>query len=142
MAVREATTETEIQACYPVMHQLRDHLDEEAFVRRVQDQRDDGYRLVYVEEDGDPVAVAGFRILEMLSRGRFLYVDDLVTAEEHRGRGFGTQLVEWLIDHAREAGCRRVDLDSGVQRGQAHRFYHGRGFQKSALHFKKPLDSA
>lgn len=142
MAVREATTDAEIQACYPVMHQLRDHLDEEAFVRRVQSQRDDGYRLVYVEEEGDPVGVAGFRILEMLSRGRFLYVDDLVTAEEHRGRGFGTQLVEWLIDHAREAGCRRVDLDSGVQRGQAHRFYHARGFQKSALHFKKPLDTA
>lgn len=140
MTIHEARTPAQVRACYPVMRQLRSHLDEERFVEQVARQRDEGYRLVYVEEDGQPVAVAGFRVLEMLSRGRFIYVDDLVTVEARRSEGLGSRLVEWLVDHARELGCERVDLDSGLERKRAHAFYDGSGFERVATHFRRELD--
>lgn len=140
MAVQEATTAGELEALYEVVGQLRSHLDLEAYVERVERQREDGYRLVYVESAGDPVAAAGFRIHEMLSRGKCLYVDDLVTRADERGEGHGTELVEWLVDHAREEGCDTVDLDSGFQRDRAHRFYLDRGFEIASLHFRRELD--
>lgn len=140
MTVLEADAEPEVRACFPVVRQLRPNLDEAEFLDRVERQREDGYRLVYVEADGEPVAVAGFRVLEILSRGRFLYVDDLVTREGRRGEGFGTRLLEWLEDHARERGCRCVDLDSGFGRKRAHRFYLDQGMEIASLHFRKDLE--
>lgn len=139
MEVREATEADEVRACYPVVAQLRTDLDEEGFVEQVQRQREDGYRLVYLEEDGEPVAAAGFRVVEMLARGRCLYVDDLVTLEERRGEGIGSRLLDWLVGHAREQDCKSVDLDSGFDRERARRFYEDRGFERVATHFRRPL---
>lgn len=140
MEILEATSADEIRACHPVAGQLRDHLTEQAFVDRVQRQRGDGYRLVYLQDDGRVVSVAGFRILEMLSRGRFLYVDDLVTREDARGAGYGTRLLDWLVEHARDRGCERIDLDSGFNRKRAHRFYLARGMELASLHFCKSVE--
>ncbi len=94
-----------------------------------------GYRLVYLEEAATIRAVAGFRTLEMLSRGRFLYIEDLVTDVAARSRGYGNALFVWLVEQARLEGCTQVDLDSGVQRCGAHRFYFRQGMHIPSFHF-------
>src|SRR5438552_7124878 len=81
----------------------------EQFVERVLRQQKEGYRLAFLESEGEVCAVAGYRFLESLFSGKFLYVDDLVARESDRSRGFGGELLDWLIKQARE-------LDSGVQR--------------------------
>ena len=134
--VRRATTDTEIERCHPVMVQLRPHVQRSEFsevVRRLAARG--GYALVYVEDGGRVAAVAGYRVLEMLSRGRFLYVDDLVTAADARSRGHGALLLDWLVAEARRLCCTRVDLDSGTGRERAHAFYRRRGMDVTALHF-------
>jgi GNAT superfamily N-acetyltransferase len=100
---------------------------------------DSGYRLAYVEEGSRVAAVAGFRILEGLAWGKFLYVDDLVTDESLRSRGHGRELLRWLADHAREKGCAELHLDSGVQRFGAHRFYLREGMDITSHHFGMKL---
>ncbi|KPC91164.1 GCN5 family acetyltransferase, partial [Streptomyces sp. NRRL F-6602] len=67
------------------------------------------------------------------------YVDDLVTAEAARSTGAGRELVAYLEDRARELDCRVLDLDSGTQRTDAHRFYLRERFSISAFHFGKLL---
>ena len=59
----------------------------EALAARIDAQRPDGYRVVASLEDGVAAAVAGFRVAENAAWGRFLYVDDLVTRADMRGRG-------------------------------------------------------
>ncbi len=41
----------------------------------------------------------------MLSSGKTLYVDDLVTDAAARSQGYGEAMLQWLIALAREAGC-------------------------------------
>ncbi len=65
-----------------------------------------GYRIVGVLEGDRVVAVAGFRVLHNLAWGDALYVDDLSTLPEARGRGHGAALLEWCADEATEAGGR------------------------------------
>jgi GNAT superfamily N-acetyltransferase len=125
--------------CYPVLAQLRPHLSLEDFTRRLPHLRRQGYRLAYLEDNGQVCAVAGFRILEMWSRGRFLYVDDLVTESTLRRRGYGAALLAWLAHYARKQGCQRLDLDSGVERSTAHQFYTRCGLQVVAFHFAQPI---
>ena len=140
MEISIAETDEEIGRCFSVMAELRLHLDAESFVSRVREQETAGYRIACVEVDGRVVAVAGYRVMEKLSEGRHVYVDDLVTLAGQRSMGYGSALLDWLAGQALAQGCSSVQLDSGVQRDDAHRFYRREGMENSSLHFVKRLD--
>lgn len=134
--IRIAETDQDIRACFPVMRQLRPHLVEQDFVARVRRQGAGGFVLALLENDGEVQAVAGYRLIENLANGRVLYVDDLVTDSNERSRGHGRRLLEWLVERARESGCDTLELDSGVQRHAAHRFYLTHRLEVSSYHFR------
>lgn len=137
--VREVSSDAEVAATFPVMRQLRPHLDEEGYVQQVGRMREEGYRLAAVVEGEEVLCVAGFRIFEFLAHGRFLYVDDLVTDEGARSGGSGKRMLDWLSVQARDAGCEKLQLDSGVGRHAAHRFYFREGMHITSYHFSKHL---
>jgi GNAT superfamily N-acetyltransferase len=117
------------------MQQLRPHVPESGFVDTIRQQNRSGYVLAYLEEDGTVMSVAGFRVIQNLVSGKMLYVDDLVTLEAHRSRSHGKAMLDWLIQRARGEGCNSLELDSGVQRFHAHRFYLTNRMIISAHHF-------
>ena len=106
-------------------------------------QRAEGYRLLGSFDDGagEASAAAGFRVVEMLAWGRGLYVDDLVTLPEARGRGHADALFAWLDEEAERLGCASFHLDSGVgpDRADAHRFYFRHGLRIASFHFSRGL---
>lgn len=135
MNIRIATTDTEIVACYPIMRELRPHIEKAQFLPRVRSQESAGYRLAFVQDSNNVIAVAGFRVGENLAWGRFLYVDDLVTLPGHRSKGYGAKLLSWLKEQAAKEGCEQMHLDSGIQRKDAHRFYEREGMSVAGFHF-------
>ena len=139
ISIRNAESDHDIARCYAVMRQLRPHLRKADFVATVRRQMNGGYTLAFVEEDAEIRSVAGYRIIENLFNGRILYVDDLVSDEVHRSRGHGRRLFDWLVVRAREEGCATLELDSGVQRSGAHRFYFANGMVISSFHFRLTL---
>ena len=140
--IQQATTPAQIARCFPVMQQLRPHFELASFLQQVARQQEQGYRLAAIEDDGDVRAVAGYRVIENLAWGRFLYVDDLVTDDAARSNGWGGRLLDWLLETARAEGCQQFHLDSGVQRFEAHRFYLLKRMQITCHHFALKLDSA
>jgi GNAT superfamily N-acetyltransferase len=137
--IRIATTPAEINRCFPVMNQLRPKLIAGEFVDRVREQQIEGYQLASLEYGGAIVSVAGFRVQKMLSSGKTLYVDDLVTDENARSEGHGEAMLLWLIALAREAGCDSFSLDSGTHRQEAHAFYLRHRLRITSFHFHLPL---
>ncbi len=137
--IQVAHTDREIRACSAVMRQLRPHLEDPDFVQRVKMQQRAGYQLCYLTDGGTVRCVAGFRIIENLASGRVLYVDDLVTGSEYRSSGCGQQMLHWLLAHAKAAGCDTLELDSGVQRFGAHRFYLRNRMDIVSHHFRLNL---
>ncbi|HEX2087105.1 MAG TPA: GNAT family N-acetyltransferase [Solirubrobacteraceae bacterium] len=123
--------------------ELRPHLRTPAALAERVDavQRPEGYRLIGAFEgsDEDASAAAGFRVVEMLAWGRALYVDDLVTLPERRGRGHADALFAWLDEEAARLGCDQLHLDSGVgpERADAHRFYFRHGLRITSYHFAR-----
>lgn|SRR5689334_13785085 len=135
-----ADSNPEIARCFPVMRQLRPHFENEnEFVVQVERQQAQGYRMAFLETDEGVCAVAGYRLLESLYAGHFLYVDDLVTDADSRSFGYGGALFDWLVAEARAAGCGKLELDSGVQRFAAHRFYLLKRMSISSHHFTLEL---
>jgi GNAT superfamily N-acetyltransferase len=139
MIIALAHTDDEIARCFPVMLQLRPHLAESDFVPRVRRMQKEGFHLAFLEGAGAVRAVAGYRYYDKLHSGRNLYVDDLVTDPDDRSRGYGGKLLAWLTDEARAHGCVQLELDSGVQRFDAHRFYFRERMHVSAYHFVIPI---
>lgn len=121
------------------MVQLRAHLTLLDFVTQVQSQMQAGYQLAYASNSECVCSVAGVRISESLAWGRFLYVDDLITDAQMRSQNYGHQLLDWLIQYARQQDCAQLHLDSGLQRLDAHRFYQREGLQISSYHFALKL---
>ena len=142
-ALRDVRTDEQLRACYPVMKELRPHLDsEDEFMARVTRQREQGYRILAAWEHGEVVALAGYRLQENLVYGRFLYVDDLVAAEKSRSRRWGAQLLECLTGYAERADCVKLVLDTGLTNGLAQRFYFREGLLPGALRFGKLIKEA
>lgn len=139
VSVEIAATDAEITACYPVMSELRPHISDAEFVSRVRESEKSGYRLVYIQDGGVTVAVAGIRIGENLAWGRFLYVDDMVTAANQRSRGYGARMLTWIREYAVKARCTQLHLDSGMHRAGAHRFYERKGLFKAGFHFAETI---
>ncbi len=134
-----AESDQEILACFDTMSELRPHLAREDFLATVRDMEQGGFNLLYLESEGEVVAVSGFRISVNLHLGKNLYIDDLVTAEKHRSQGYGETLINYLEDYALAQGCAHLHLDSGTHRGRAHKFYFEQGYTIASYHFDKKL---
>ena len=124
--VRKLRADRDIAAAFPLMRQLRDRLREETFLAEVRRQQVEGYRLFGLFDSDHLCALAGVRRSHTLSRGEHLFVDDLVTAEDLRGRGHGSEILRWLGGYAREQGISRIYLDSRIT---AKGFYEKLGFR-------------
>jgi GNAT superfamily N-acetyltransferase len=125
---------------------LREEIgDREAFTQQVDDvQRPEGYRLLGAFEDGvaEALGVAGFRIVHNLAWGEHVYIDDLSTLPEARGRGHATALLNWVFEEGRRSGVKQLHLDSAVgpARADAHRLYLNSGYTIASHHFGRPID--
>jgi ribosomal protein S18 acetylase RimI-like enzyme len=140
LTLRHAQTQADLTACFEVMRQLRPHLKSaEEFLARVALQEAQGYRLLAVWEDGMPVALAGYRRLDNLIHGRFIYVDDLITDAHARGHGHGDRLLAELHRLGRADGCERLVLDTALGNALAQRFYFRFGLLARGLHFSLDL---
>ena len=140
MTISTPDTDAGIAATWEVMRQLRPHLPLDEYVARVRRMMEsDGYRLAALEEDGEVRAVAGYRYMTMLYCGRLLYLDDFVTDERVRSRGYGRRLLDWLKAEGRAHGCAELQLISRVTREQAHRFYFREGLGIECFQFRTAL---
>ena len=141
IVLRHAISRDELAACFPVIVELRPYLkDASEWVDRASEMGSAGYR-VFAAWDGDRVsAVAGYRVMENLIHGRFLYVDDLVTADGQRGKRLGAALLKELSTIGVDKNCRRLVLDTAVTNTKARRFYKREGLIDRIVGFMKPLE--
>ena len=95
----------------------------------------DGARLAQVVDEGEVRAIALWRLFETTYCGWRLEIEDLVSDEAHRSKGYGAAMLRWLHDQAVALGCPTTTLISGTHRTRAHRFYFREGYAITAFHF-------
>lgn len=130
-----ASTDQEIENCFIPLHELRPNLERKDFLRQIRRLESQGYKLVYLTDEGKVRAVSGFRICENVAWNRYLYIEDLVTLAEDRRCGYGAAMFNWLVEHAKLHCCNHIHLDAGVQRFDTHRFFMRRGMGITSHHF-------
>ncbi|TVZ41533.1 acetyltransferase (GNAT) family protein [Alteromonadaceae bacterium 2753L.S.0a.02] len=137
--IQLCTTETQFDECYSVLSQLYSDLTQVQFKERISEMSANGYQIVLLRAGNTPVCYCGFITGENFACGRYLYLCELVTIEAYRSRGYGEQMLDWLLHYARDLRIETVHLDSPVTRHQAHKFYMTHGFVQAAYHFELKL---
>jgi GNAT superfamily N-acetyltransferase len=141
LTIKELQSPNEIMEAFPVIKQLRTHLDESSYLELVMDAKEnDRYKMFALLNDDEMVAVTGFKPMITLYYGRFVWVCDLVTDTNKRSKGYGEKLLTYVHEWAKENKYESVALSSGLQRADAHRFYEDRmHYDKVSYVFKTSL---
>ena len=121
------------------MRQLRPQISEADYLSTVRRMmQTDGYLQAAVF-DGDAVvavlATASWRCSTPAKRST--WTTSIPTTRA--AHAVTAALMDWLKREARERGCVQLQLDSGVQREQTHRFYFREGLTINCYHFRVDL---
>ncbi len=140
--IRKAT-ENDFEKVYPLFEQLwpNKDLDKDAlrtvFNRGVDSTTDE---LFCLDCSTGVIGFCAYAIVNNLWQAGYIsYMYAMVVDEKHRGKGFGTRLIQEAIEDSRNKGLKRLELDSGFHREKAHEFYIKLGFEKRAFLFSHPL---
>ena len=139
MNIQYATTTADYTKCFEVMKELRPHHSLESFLTAMDAMQKEGYHLLYLEDEGRMVSVAGFRFTTTLYDGLIIDFDDFVTLADGRSKGYGSMVFDHLVDIAKERGIKAIHLNSNHQRFDAHRFYLNKKMKIIAHHFRIEL---
>lgn len=124
VTIKEIQSQNEVLEAFPVMKQLRTHLDERTYLELVKDaQEKDRYKMFALLDGNKIVAITGFKPMITLYYGRSVWICDLVTDINKRSNGYGEKLLTYVHQWAKENKYESVALSSGLPRTDAHRFY-------------------
>lgn len=99
----------------------------------------EGANMIQLVHENEVRAIAIWRTYLTTYCGRRFEIDDLVTAEGHRSKGYGAAVIKALEAKARSLSCDEVMLVSATHRVDAHRFYFRQRYGIIAFLFAKRI---
>lgn len=134
----EIKTDQQLKDAFVVLKELRPHLTFENFLKIYHEAQQEGqYTILGLFSEQRLVAIMGYRYLHDFVRGKHLYIDDLVTAENERSQGFGAQLLQKAEELSIQNGCSTLRLCTGVENESAKKFYERENWKFRAIVYTK-----
>jgi GNAT superfamily N-acetyltransferase len=107
----------------PIAQVLWPELQAEGYVRSLTSMSMKGYVLYGIRSNDLLVGIAGVQEVELLSRGKILWLFDMATHPAHQGKGFGARMLSFLQEYARSNGYSRLLLHTSASREATINFY-------------------
>jgi GNAT superfamily N-acetyltransferase len=91
--------------------------------------------IILIAKDDDKIlAMVNLLFTESTALGsKVALLEDMVVLSSSRGRGIGSQLIDYAISEAKKAGCKRITLLTDIENTKAQSFYQKKGFVKSKM---------
>lgn len=99
-------------------------------------EKDDNMHLLVAIEDGKAVSSVQMAIVESLTHNvrPFAVIENVVTHEDYRKKGYASALLERATEIARDRNCYKVFLETGSNRESTLNFYKNNGFAIDEKH--------
>ncbi|TDE31555.1 MULTISPECIES: GNAT family N-acetyltransferase [Flavobacterium] len=140
LEIRELTTVEEMLANIKVMRFLYPTFTLEKYESYLVEMIPHNYKQVAVFENEVCVAVTGFWSGTKLWSGKYIEIDNFIVHPDHRSKGLGKMMTDYVDAKAKETGCTMIVLDAFTGNFTAHRFYYNQGYVPKGFHFLKILN--
>ncbi len=133
-------SQSELEQVYPLMKELRPHITLQNFLDIYQQShKTTGYEIAALKQDNQILAIMGYRILYDYVHGKHCYIDDLVSSEQQRSKGYGAELLKYAEKFAQANGCTGLRLCTGIENERGKKFYEKNGWNLRAIVYKKKV---
>ncbi|TGD58767.1 GNAT family N-acetyltransferase [Flavobacterium humi] len=106
----------------------------------LQDMVPHNYKQVAIFEKEVCVGISGYWTGTKLWCGKYIELDNFIVSPDHRSKGIGKIITDYINDKAEEIGCTNIVLDAFTTNFAAHRFYYNQGYGPKGFHFVKILN--
>ena len=138
--IKELTTKQEMLAQFHVMQYLYTNFSLEKYDAYLSDMISHNYKQVAVFENDICVGLSGLWSGTKLWSGKYLEIDNFIVHPEHRMKGIGKMMTDYIDIIGKETGCTMIVLDAFTGNFTAHRFYYNQGYAPKGFHFLKILN--
>lgn len=140
LILRELTTVEEMLENIEVMRFLYPAFTVEKYESYLVEMIPHNYKQVAIFENEVCVAVSGFWSGTKLWSGKYIEIDNFIVHPDHRSKGLGKMMTDYVDELAKETGCTMIVLDAFTGNFTAHRFYYNQGYVPKGFHFLKILN--
>ena len=98
------------------------------------------YKQIAVFEQDVCVGISGLWSGTKLWSGRYMEIDNFIVHPDHRKKGVGKMMTDYVDAKAKETGCTMIVLDAFTENFTAHRFYYNQGYVPKGFHFLKIIN--
>ncbi len=140
LTIREARSDADYHKTFPIIKQLLPHLDMQVYAQRMFVARATGYRVFVGVLGKEIVGMIGLISNHNLHDGFTTYIEHVVIDEAHQGNGYGTKLIQFAEQRAREEGCKLIELDTDIGAEAAEMLYAKNGYVIVGKYYQKNID--
>ena len=98
------------------------------------------YKQIAVFEQDVCVGISGLWSGTKLWSGKYMEIDNFIVHPDHRKKGVGKIMTDYVDAKAKETGCTMIVLDAFTENFTAHRFYYNQGYVPKGFHFLKIIN--
>ncbi len=140
MEIIQLETVSEMVAQIDILRFLYPEMTLEKYQNYLNSMVLNGYQQVAVFENNQCVALSGYWYNTKLWTGPYLEIDNFIVHPQHRKKGIGKRITDFIDAKAKELSCTCVVLDAFTGNFTAHRFYYNQGYEPRGFHFIKTID--
>ena len=140
LQIKELTTKQEMLDQFEVMQHLYTKFTLEKYDSYLTEMIPHNYNQIAVFEHGICIGISGLWSGTKLWSGKYLEIDNFIVHPDHRKKGVGKMMTDYIDAKAKETGCTMIVLDAFTGNFAAHRFYYNQGYAPKGFHFLKILD--
>lgn len=138
--IKELTTQEEMLDQIEMMKHLYPNFTFEKYESYLKEMIPRNYQQVAVFENEICVGISGLWSGIKLWSGKYLEIDNFIVHPDHRSKGIGKMMTDYIDKKAKETNCTMIVLDAFTGNFTAHRFYYNQGYVPKGFHFLKILN--
>ena len=142
MKVKEIHDIKEMLSHFDVIQFLYPNITIEKYESHLREMIPHNYAQLAVFDEEICVGLTGFWTGTKLWSGKYIEIDNFIVHPDHRQKGVGKVMTNYLNHKAKELGCTMIVLDAFTGNFKAHRFYYNQGYSPKGFHFVKMIDKS